>query len=227
MKKVIVITGGSEGLGYEIAKTLSPKNSVIIVAHNQEKIEKAAKEIGCDFEFADVTNLENIKAAVESILKKYGRIDCLINNAGIWIEGELDTNDAERIKETLDVNVFGVIMFTKEVLPAMKKQKAGRIINISSDRGLYAKATRSVYCASKFAVTGFTHAMAEELAKDGIGVTAIYPSQIQTKLFESAGASRDLTNALEPNDIAKAIEFIVSLNPTAVVTDLAIKSIKQ
>ena len=88
MKKVIFISGGSDGLGYEIAKTLSLNHIVIISAPDATKLEKAAKELGCEFEICDVSKSDAIEAAVKAVVARHKKIDCLINNAGIWIEGK-------------------------------------------------------------------------------------------------------------------------------------------
>jgi len=225
--KVVLITGGSEGLGYETAKILAPGNSVIIIAENKSKLQKVAKELGCDFHICDVVDSKKVKETIKKVIDKYGRIDCLINNAGVWCEGELEKNTEAQISKTLEVNVLGLILFTKELIPQMKKQREGLIINISSQAGLYAKAERSVYTASKFAVTGFTESLQLELKKHGIRVTGVYPGKLRTQLFEKVGINKDLSDALEPVEVAKAIEFIVSLPATTVITELDIKSIEN
>lgn len=166
--KTILISGGSDGLGKAIAKQLAAGNKVIILSPSEEKLRRAADEIGCDYKVCDVRNYAQVKRAIEGL----GSIDCLVNNAGLWIEGPLDENDPDYAKQVLDVNVLGVINLTKAVIPVMKKQQAGLIININSQGGFYAKAERSVYTAAKWAITGFTKAMQPELAPHGIAVTA-------------------------------------------------------
>ena len=225
MKQVIVITGGSDGLGKEIAKKLSRQNDVVIVSHNKEKLEVVAREIGCDLQVCDVTKYQEIFEAVKSIVNKYGRIDCLVNNAGVWIEGELDENNEQQIEETFQVNILGVINFAKAVIPQMKKQKTGRIINIISQAGLYAKAKRSVYGASKFALSGFTKALEDELAGYGIGVMGIYPGKMNTRLFEKVGIEKKMDDAINPEDVAKTIEFILSFDNSVVFPEIGIKNI--
>jgi len=225
MKKVVVITGGSGGLGKAIAEKLFPQNDVIIISDNKEKIEIAAREVGCDFEVCDVTKYEEILQAVKNIIDKYGKIDCLINNAGVWIEGELDENDEQRIEEALRINTLGVINFAKAVIPQMKIQKEGRIINIISQAGFYAKAKKSVYTASKFALTGFTKALEDELAGYGIGVMGIYPGKMNTKLFEKAGIHKKMDDAVEPESVARMIEFILSFDNSIVFPEIGIKNI--
>ena len=131
MKKVIVITGGSDGLGKSIAKELSD-NDVIILARDYDKLEKAAEELDCDFMTCDVTNPDNIEKTIKSILDKYGKIDVLINNAGVWLAGDITENDYDKISTCIDVNTKGPIYMTKAVLPSMYERKEGLIINVCS-----------------------------------------------------------------------------------------------
>lgn len=223
-KKVILITGGSEGLGYETAKILASSDTVVIVSENEESLKRAAAELKCNYYVCDVRKSDNIRETVKKIVGEYGKIDCLINNAGIFLEGKLEENPIESIRNVVDVNIFGLIAFTREVVPQMKKQKSGLIINISSIGGLFAKAEKAVYNASKFAVTGFTRAIESELKGDGIRVTGIFPDRLRTKLFAKAGLQRDFSKGtLEPSEVAKSIAFIVSLPETTVITELGIK----
>jgi short-subunit dehydrogenase len=225
MKKVIIITGGSDGLGKDIAKKLSPQNDVIIVSNNKEKLEIAAREINCDSNVCDVTNYAEILKTVKNVIDKYGKIDCLINNAGVWIEGELDVNDEQKIEDVIKINTLGVINFSKAAIPQMKIQKEGRIINIISQAGFYAKAKRSVYAASKFALTGFTKALNEELAVYGVGVMGIYPGKMNTQLFEKAGIHKKMDDAINPESVAKVIDFILSFENSVVFPEVGIKNI--
>ena len=223
MQNVIVISGGSDGLGKIMAKRLSPKHQVVLLANNSEGLAQAAKETNSDFVVCDVANHEQVNRAVSSILEKYQKIDCLINNAGVWIEGALDQNDPERIKAIIDVNTLGVMYLTQAVLPHMKSRMSGRILNIISQAGLYGKAERSVYTASKFAVTGFTKSLQFELARFNIGVTGVYPGKLRTSMFEKAGNKKDLSDALDPDEVAKVIEFICTLSSTTLLPEVGIR----
>lgn len=230
MKKVIVITGGSEGLGKAIARRLAGDHRVIILATNEDKLKATAQEIGCDFMVCDITKYDQIERAVKQISKKYKKIDVLINNAGLWITGELINNDPEQIRKLLEVNTLGTMWFAHAVIPIMKKQRSGLIINIFSDAGLRPKAERTVYNASKYAITGFTKSLEMELGKYGIGVTGIYPSKIKTKIFEKAGADIDLSDAsdaIESSEVARAVEFVISLDLPNVIPHLEIRHLPK
>jgi short-subunit dehydrogenase len=225
MKKVIVISGGSEGLGKEIAKKLSKTCKVVIISSNKEKLSKTARELGCDFFVCDVTEEEQIESVVANIKKKYKKIDCLINNAAIWIEGKIDENKTELIKKAIAVNVTGVILLTKEVVPIMKAQKGGLIVNIVSQAGLYAKAERSVYSATKWAMTGFTKSLESELSKYHIRVTGLYPGKMDTKMFSNAGVKKDMSDAIDPKELARMIEYILSCGNNIVFPEIGIKMV--
>lgn len=220
--KVILISGGSDGLGRALAQKLAPDNQVVILAHNKIKLETAAKEIGCDFVEAELTDYHSLKSAVDQVTQKYRVIDVLVNNAGIWMEGELDENDPNKIRELIAVNTTGTIFLTKAVLFGMKLQKSGQIINIISQDGLCAKKNRSVYHASKWAITGFTKCLQEDLAQENIKVTAIYPGLMKTSLFAKSGVQRDLSNALDTSEVASLVEYVINLSSKTYIPEVGI-----
>ncbi len=212
MKKVILITGGSEGLGKAIARELSPKHNVVILSYKREDVMRAAKELKCDYEVCDVSDAIQVQIAVQSVIKKHKRIDCLVNNAGIWVKGELTANKPDEIKRVLEVNALGPMLMSRAVIPQMKRQKSGLIINVVSQDGLYGKAKRSVYVASKFALTGLTRSLQLDLPRYGIKVTGIYPGRMKTNLFKNSGYQEkdvDMNERLDPREIAKMIAFVV------------------
>ncbi len=226
MKQIILISGGSEGLGREIARILTSSHSVVILAPSREKLKEVAKELRCDFVVGDVSDSGAVEKAVAHTVKKYGRIDCLINNAGIYIEGPLETNTPEDIERIIAVNTLGTMLMTRAVVPIMKKQRSGLIVNIVSQAGLRGKALRSVYGASKYAITGFTASLQPELAPYGIRVTGIYPAKMKTSLFRSAGVEKKFDDAFDPMYLAKTIAFLLTLPETVVITDIGMKHIK-
>ena len=225
MNKVVLISGGSDGLGKTIAENLARDCKVIILSPSEEKLKKVASEIGVDFSVADVSDFEKLDAEVKKIIAKYGRIDCLINNAGLWIEGDLDQNEPNLIKKVLEVNLLGVIFLTKAVIAQMKKQGEGLIVNVSSQAGLYGKAERGPDSATKWGVTGFTKSMQPELAKYGISVTGVYPAKMNTKMFEKAGFQKDLNDAIEPEEVSRVIRFLLETNKNVNFPEIGIKSL--
>ena len=226
MPKVILISGGSDGLGKTLAKLLTPKESVVILAHNKEKLEAAAKEIGCDFVEAELTDYNSLVSAVKKVIEKYKSIDVLVNNAGIWTKGLLTETPPEKINEVFNVNTIGTIYLTKIVLEYLLNQKSGQIINIISRDGLGSKTDRSVYSSSKWAITGFTKCLQEDLDKTNIRVTGIYPGPIKTSLFAKSGVTRDLSDALDPEELAKIIETVINLSQSTRISGIEITNNK-
>jgi NAD(P)-dependent dehydrogenase (short-subunit alcohol dehydrogenase family) len=225
MKKVVVITGGSDGVGKATAKLLSPNHDVFILSPSPDKLKEAAKETGSKYQVCDARNFVSCQSAVEAILREAGGIDCLFNNAGKWLLGPLEDNPQETLEDLLAVNVLGVINMTKAVIPAMKTKGEGLIVNMSSQAGLSAKADRTVYNTTKWAVAGFTKSIQLELAPFGIRVTGLYPGLVATDMFRKAGISKAVEGGLEPSDIARTIEFLLDLRSDVVIPELGIKHI--
>ena len=223
MQKVILISGGSDGLGKALAMQLVKTHAVVILAHNKEKVEKAAEEIGCDFVCADVSNYQQVHEAVETVLQKYGQIDYLVNNAGFWIEGTLESNAPEDITKALDVNTKGTIFLTKAVLPYMREKNSGRIINVISQAGLYAKAERIVYYASKWTITGFTDSLRLEVAPYNISVCGFYPGAMKTNFFTKVGVTKDMSKYIELEEAVRALQFIIETPESVCIPELGIK----
>ncbi|MEK7471128.1 MAG: SDR family oxidoreductase [Patescibacteria group bacterium] len=227
-KKVIVITGGNGGLGKATAKILSSQNYVVILGKNIKEVEKTAKELKCDGIICDVTDAEQIKNSFSQVIKKYKKIDCLINCAGVWIKGPIEENSPKEIKNALLVNTLGTFLVANALVPQLKKQKYGRIINISSRAGLNARSERSVYNASKWAVTGFTKCLQIELAPFNISVVGFYPGFIHTDLFEKAGDHKNNFNMAMPVEKpAKALAYLVNVDDDILINSFEMESLRE
>jgi NAD(P)-dependent dehydrogenase (short-subunit alcohol dehydrogenase family) len=227
-KKVIVITGGNSGLGKATAKILVSKNKVVILGKNVKEVAKTAKELKCDGIICDITDAEQIKNAFSQIIKKHKKVDCLINCAGVWAKGPIEQNSPEEIKNTIEVNVLGTFLTVNALVPQLKKQKHGRIINISSRAGLNPKAERSVYNASKWAVTGFTKCLQLELSPFGISVVGFYPGFIHTDLFEKAGDHKNNYHMAMPVEKpAKALAYLVDVDDDLLINSFEMESLKE
>lgn len=207
--KTILITGGSDGLGKALAEKCIGKYNTIILSNDLEQVEQTAKEIGCGFVVADVCDYKEVEKAVLEVIRKYGGIDILVNNAGVWIEGSLENIDPLWIKKVVDVNTLGTIFVTRAVLSHMKDQQKGRIVNVNSEDGRIVKKEHSVYCASKWAVTGFTKALELDVIDLGITVDSYYPGPIKTNIFKKAGIERDMTGHMEVSDAAKELLVVI------------------
>jgi len=183
MSKVWLITGCSTGFGRELAKNvLSSGNKAVVTARNTDDI-KDIIEGNEDNAIAvklDVTKPAEITAAVKAAVERFGRIDVLVNNAGIGYFGAIEESEDEAVRKMFEINVFGLAKMTQEVLPTMRAQKSGHIINIASIGGLRSFPAVGFYNATKYAVDGLSEALAKETAHLGIKVTIIAPSGFRT-----------------------------------------------
>jgi short-subunit dehydrogenase len=221
MKK-IVITGGSDGIGKALAKSLSADFHVTLIARSSDKLEALATETGCDFIVCDVRKSDDVKAAFEKIKTKHGSIDVLVNNAGIIVNGALTDTTYDKIEAVISTNTIGAIFAAKACLEIMKPQRSGLIINVVSQAGITAKPYRSVYNASKWALTGFTKAIQEEAAEYGVRVTGFYPGTVHTDLFEKAGLELN-GPALDTSQIVKTLRFVIDSDPDMLFPELGVK----
>lgn len=225
--KNIVITGGSDGLGKTLANELKNDNKVIIISDNEEKIKNVANEFNCDYRVCDVKDYNRVEGVINSIINEYGNIDVLINNAGLWIQEELDNNDYQRISDVINVNLLGVINFSKAVIPFMKNAKDGLIININSQAGINHKAERSVYNASKWGVTGFTKCLQDEVAKYGVRVSNVMPGMMKTDMFKKLNIEKNMNNGIDTKEVARLIKFLIDTPSDVMIPEVGIKNINN
>lgn len=215
--KVVVITGGSRGLGKSIAQSfISRGTTVIISSLDREELDNTSREIGADAILADVRNEEEVKNLADTVVKKYGRIDVWINNAGVWLPKQyVEEIDIPKAKNLFEVNVFGTLYGMRAVVPHLKKQGYGSIVNIISTTALpgMSGSSGSMYVASKCAISGMTHTVRDELKDTDIKLFGIYPGGIKTELFGD-NPPDTLDDFLDPNDVAeKIVENVLSDNP--------------
>lgn len=183
MSKVWIITGCSTGFGRELAKqTLAKGYRVAVTARNPDDIQDIVADYP-DTALAlqlDVTKPEQIKSAVKQLEDKFGKIDVLVNNAGIGYFGAIEESEEDEVRRMFEINYFGLVNVTNEVLPIMRKQRSGHIINIASIAGLVGFPAVGHYNGTKFAVDGMSEALAKEVDPLGIKVTIISPSGFRT-----------------------------------------------
>jgi NAD(P)-dependent dehydrogenase (short-subunit alcohol dehydrogenase family) len=175
-KKVWFITGTSSGLGRAIAEeVLANGDKVVATARKPEVLEDLVEKYPQTARAIklDVTNIRNVQASIANAHKEFGRIDVVVNNAGYGIVGAIEEITDEEAKRQFDTNVFGVLNVTREVLPILREQKSGHIVNISSLAGFSAFPSFGIYSASKFALEGISEALAGEVASHGIKTTVI------------------------------------------------------
>ena len=227
MKKTIVITGGSDGLGKSLTESLSKENDIIVIATNEEKLKRVANDNNCKYKVCDISNYNIVEKIINEIISEYKKIDVLINNAGIWIQEELDVNDYDRIQDVINVNLLGTINVSKAVIPNMKQNKNGLIININSQAGINHKAERVVYNASKWGVTGFSKSLQDELAKYGIRVTDVMPGMMKTDMFNKMNIIKNMDNGIDTKEVSKLVKFIIDAPTDVYIPEVGIKNINN
>jgi NAD(P)-dependent dehydrogenase (short-subunit alcohol dehydrogenase family) len=183
MSKVWFITGCSTGFGRELAKeVLAGGYKAAVASRNTDDVKdivEAYPETAIAVKL-DVTKANEIKAAIEQITQKFGTIDVLVNNAGIGYFGAIEESEEDEVRRMFEINFFGLANVTKAVLPIMRKQRSGHILNIASIGGLVSFPAVGFYNATKYAVDGFSEALSKETAPLGIKVTVIAPSGFRT-----------------------------------------------
>lgn len=180
-KKVILITGASAGIGMEMARGLQQSGNIVYGAARRVERMKELEQLGMNIIHLDVTDDASMTAAVEQVVTAEGRIDVLINNAGFGSYGAIEDVPISDAKYQLDVNVFGAARLMQLVLPHMRKQRYGRIINISSIGGKFANALGGWYHASKFALEALSDSLRNEVEQFGIDVVVIEPGGVKSE----------------------------------------------
>jgi len=224
MKKVAIVTGGASGLGLAIARKLAMNNIfTVLVGRDRDKLEKARSGLGDSSAYftCDLSSLEAIPGLVKEIIDRYGRIDILINNAGVHLKKKIEDVSDEEFRKVIQTNQNAVFSLSRAVAAYMKLQKSGVILNISSMASIYGIPYVIAYTASKAAIEGMTRAMAVELSPLGIRVNCIAPGFIKTDMSSLAldndperkakVLSRTPLGRLgKPEEVAEAAYFLVS-----------------
>jgi NAD(P)-dependent dehydrogenase (short-subunit alcohol dehydrogenase family) len=197
MKKTVLITGASSGLGKTAAKFFAG-NGWNVVA-NMRSPDKEKDLVSFDATLVtrlDVQERDSINAAIEAGIARFGKIDVLVNNAGFGLFGVFEAISRAKIQEQFNVNVFGVMDVTRAILPHFRKSKSGLILNISSGAGVYGLPMISLYCATKFALEGFSESLAYELASQNIVVKIIELGGVVSTNFGKRSGAEIAHNAL-------------------------------
>ena len=190
-QKVWMITGASRGLGAEVAKAaLAAGEKVIATGRGRDSLDFSSDKDALFPVEMDVTNEAQVAAGVRDGVSQYGRIDVLVNNAGFGMLGAIEETPAEDVERIYRTNVFGLLNVIRAVLPTMRQQKAGHIINFSSLGGFRASAGWGVYCSTKFAVEGITEALHDELAPLGVHATVVEPGFFRTDFMDNRSLAR-------------------------------------
>jgi 3-oxoacyl-[acyl-carrier protein] reductase len=210
MSRIAIVTGGSRGIGRGIADALLAEGwKVWICSRSQGSVDSALKEMGGQVQGrpVDVRDQGAVEGFVKEVVDAEGRIDCLINNAGLGHFGPVDEMSGDRFREVIETNLNGCFYFIRAVAPAMKKQGAGWIVNIASLAGKNPFAGGSAYNASKFGLVGLSEAAMLDLRPHGIRVASILPGSVAT---EFGGGHGEGSWKLQPADIASMVLHLLS-----------------
>jgi 3-oxoacyl-[acyl-carrier protein] reductase len=213
MKRVVIITGATRGIGLATAaEFIKNGDRIVILCRHREHILKAKKQLASFgplenilTSVGDVRKEKDARRVVAQCLKHFRRIDLLINNAGIAAYKPVEETSEKEWDDIIDTNLKGTFLFIRQVLPVMKKQGSGMIINISSALGKEGEANFSAYCASKFGVIGLTQAIADETRDSGLRIYAVLPWAVNTTLLTDSDLDINPSEVLTPEYVAKRI----------------------
>lgn len=233
VKKTAIVSGASRGIGREIAGRLAREGYfVAILARNEEEVRELEFEIdaagGKSRAYPlDIADEGQVSRAVADVLANFGRIDVVVNNAGVGVfkpGAELSTEEWDRV---MDVNVKGSFLLTKAALPAMVAAGAGHIVAIASDVSKRTFATGALYCASKYAQDAFFSGLRKEVRPQGIKVSVVYPGLVDTYFHGGGPGQEHRSTYLTPHDIADAVAYILNAPAHVVIDELMIHPMSQ
>lgn len=221
MKKNIIITGASKGIGKETAKQLQKKHNVIITSSSTKNLKKTATELKTQHIKCDVTKEQDIINLKKELSKK--QIDVLILNAGIGYFEKLEETTNKQYDQMFNTNVKGVFLTLKHFLPKLKKQNEAQIIIISSMAGINPVPNGSVYAATKWAIQGLTKSLKQEIRDTKIKVALILPGSVNTQFFDGKKITPNKKRILQPKAIANAIQTIIDQDKSSDIDEIIIR----
>lgn len=211
-RPVALITGAGRGIGRATAAAFAAEGYAIILAERLAALGKrteqalVAEGARAFFVRTDVASHVSVQRRVAAAFRRFGRLDCLVNNAGVLSVGPLNRVSLRDLEEMVAVNLRGPLLMARAALPYMLRQRSGTIINVASQLGKYGLADYVTYCATKFGVVGFTEALAAELAGTGVRVWAVCPGLTDTSMASKTGVSpRERAGLIRPETVARAI----------------------
>ena len=234
--KVALVTGASAGIGAACVRALAAEGAdFVLTARRRERLEALAEEIrktGAKSEIVigDARDEETARRAVDAAVKTYGRLDILINNAGVGNYKNLIDTSVEEYDEMMDSNMRSGFLFTRHSVPVMRSQKAGTILMISSMAGIYGFPGEAVYCATKFAQVGFAQGLDKELRPDGIRVGVICPGGVKTEFAIGKGRTEEgvaRSGMLEPEDVAGAVLLACTQSANARINEIQMRTMAE
>ncbi|HCG6062844.1 TPA: SDR family oxidoreductase [Vibrio parahaemolyticus] len=237
MKKLVVITGASSGIGEAIARRFSEEgHPLLLVARRVERLE-ALNLPNTLCEKVDVTDQASLITAIEKAEAQFGPADVLVNNAGVMLLGQIDTQDAAEWKRMFDVNVLGLLNGMHSVLAPMKARNSGTVINISSIAGKKTFPDHAAYCGTKFAVHAISENVREEVAASNVRVTTIAPGAVETELLSHTTSQDikdgydawkvDMGGVLAADDVARTVMFAYQQPQNVCIREIALAPTQQ
>ena len=231
--KVAIVTGASAGLGTDFSRELVKKGCHVYgTGRRAERLETLKNDLGDLFHpvVGDVREPDQVQNAINKVVDEQGRIDVLVNNAGLGKFGKIDELSLEQWDVQMDTNLRGVFLFSKAVLPAMKAQNAdvgfgGHIVNIASVAGLVGNPRLTAYNATKFGLRGFSEALMKEVRDDGIKVTCIYPGSVATE-FGSVAGSGGAPNPMQSIDIAGTLIHVLEAPDNYLISEVMMRPLR-
>jgi len=226
--KTALITGASAGIGRAIAVALAGEGvRSVLVGRRREELEKTSEEIskrgGESLVLsADVREEEELQLLLETTVKHFGGLQILINNAGIYHHGSLESLEKKKLEEVLATNLVAPMMLTKLALPHLKKNPESAVINIASMAALGGFSKGSAYCASKFGLLGFSECLFEEVREQGVKVCVICPGYVETPMTEGY-SFLDLKKMIPPEDVAQSVVDVLKLSVRSCPTQIILR----
>jgi 3-oxoacyl-[acyl-carrier protein] reductase len=220
----ILITGGSLGIGKATAKLLADHGAkVAVTGRDRGRLEKAGSETGAFPIVADVSSVEDIDRTYDEFMGKFGRLDCLVNNAGIGLHRKADDVTLEDFETVFKVNVYGAALMASRALPFFIRQNGGNIVNVGSTAALKGYESGTVYAATKFALRGMTQCWQAEMRKYNVRVILINPSEVATAIGSPDRVEREAApNKLRSMEIAHAIKSVLEMDDRGFIPELSV-----
>lgn len=228
--KVAVITGASKGIGRAIAIGLASTNyQTVLIGRNENDLHNVSNTILKNSGTTplllelDITDSEKVRKSIQKIVKDFGRIDVLVNNAGVYFDGSTSISEKD-FRKMLETNLTAQFVFLQEVVPIMKKQKSEYIFNVASRAGKVGFAGSGAYNASKFGLVGLSESLYRELVPLGIKVTALCPGWVNTKMAQEAGTTLEEEQMIQPEDLSKTIKCLLDLSSGSCVKEIVFET---
>ena len=229
-ERAAIVTGASSGIGLAIARVLGEEGyGLTVAARRPEKLEAAAEGLKADgFDVqsiaVNVSDEAQIKQVVDAHRERFGRLDVLVNNAGVGVGESVADIATKKLDMQLDINLRSIVLFYRECMPLLREaaaeHKNALVVNTSSISGKHGEAWLSVYSATKHGVVGWTEAMNKEVGKEGIKSTALCPAFVDTPMTDFVKEHVPAEEMIRPEDIAESVRFLLRVSPACVVPEM-------